>query len=315
MKRYLRIHNIARRRMFALIFGTSIAATAVLLAGCSNLFGGSGKLSLSLTDAPIVASNITGVYLTIDSIDLNVGNTWQPFSGFTGSGTPINLLDFANGLDKSLGTASLPSGTITQIRFNLNIPMLGSTSSNPGCYIQFADGTQKPLFVPSGGQTGYKAIGPFTVPVNGSVNITADFDVQKMVVQTGSGDYILRPAIRLTVADQAGTISGTVSGSNLSSYGSVVVYAYSSGTYSSSELTSTSDTPPFSGAVTSSILDTSSGDTYKLAYLAPGTYNLVVAAFDSTGALVTSPSQPLYAGTSDITVTSGKTTTADITIP
>jgi hypothetical protein len=56
----------------------------------------------------------------------------------------------------------------TQIRFMLDIPEEGSHKANPGCYVKFADNSTEPLFVPSGGETGYKAVGEFTVPDNGT---------------------------------------------------------------------------------------------------------------------------------------------------
>jgi hypothetical protein len=82
----------------------------------------------------------------------------------------------------------------------LDIPEKGSHKANPGCYIEFADNSTEPLFVPSGNETGYKAIGQFTVPVNGTVEVTADFDVREAVVVADSS-YILNPTIKLTVND------------------------------------------------------------------------------------------------------------------
>ena len=77
---------------------------------------------------------------------------------------------------------------------------MGSHKTNPGCYIEFADNSTEPLFVPSGGETGYKAVGQFEVPVNGTVEVTADFDVREAVVVAGSR-YILKPTIKLIVND------------------------------------------------------------------------------------------------------------------
>jgi hypothetical protein len=84
--------------------------------------------------------------------------------------------------------------------------------SNPGCYLEFEDGSTENLYVSSGAQTGYKTVGSFTVPINGSVDVTADFDVRKSVVEAGvTGMYLLKPTIRLVVENQAGQIAGSVS--------------------------------------------------------------------------------------------------------
>jgi len=84
----------------------------------------------------------------------------------------------------------------------LDIPEDGSDKANPGCYLKFTDNSTEPLFVPSGGETGYKAIVHFEVPVNGTVEVTADFDARKAVVVSGSS-YILNPTIKLMINDQS----------------------------------------------------------------------------------------------------------------
>jgi len=99
-----------------------------------------------------------------------------------------------------LGELTLPSGNYTQIRFMLDIQEIGPSPTSPGCYIEFADNSTEPLFVPSGGETGYKGICQFEVPVNGTVEVTADFDVREAVVIANSR-YILKPRIKLIVND------------------------------------------------------------------------------------------------------------------
>ena len=147
---------------------------------------------------------------------------------------------------------------------------------NPGCYIEFADGTQEPLFVPSGYETGWKAVGAFTVPSNGDVAITADFDARKSVIETGvSGFYILKPTIRLIVDDQAGQITGGVT--NIPDGVDVIIYAYEDGVYTSAEEEDPMNdtTARFPNTVTSDGVNDEGN--YHLAFLAPMTYDLVVA--------------------------------------
>ncbi len=158
-----------------------------------------GILKLYLCDAPIDALNVTGVYITIDEIQYHRDGQWITCEEFVGPQT-YDLLELTGGNSTLLGELTLPSGNYTQIRFMLDIPEMGSRPSSPGCYIEFADNSTEPLFVPSGGQTGYKAIGRFEVPVNGTVEVTADFDVRKAVVVAHSF-YILKPTIKLIVND------------------------------------------------------------------------------------------------------------------
>ena len=158
-----------------------------------------GILKLYLCDAPTDAKNITGVYITINETQYHRDGQWITCEDFVGP-QKYDLLELTGGNSTLLGELTLPSGNYTQIRLMLDIQEIGPPPSNPGCYIEFADNSTEPLFVPSGGQTGYKGIGRFEVPVNGTVVVTADFDVRKAVVITHSR-YILKPTIKLIVND------------------------------------------------------------------------------------------------------------------
>ncbi len=158
---------------------------------------GTGTLKLYLCDAPIDAENVTGVYITINEIQYYLDGQWITCEEFEGPET-YNLLELTEGNSALLGELTLPAGHYAQIRFMLDIAEKASSRANPGCYIEFANNSTQPLFAPSGGETGYKAIGYFEVPVNGIVEVTADFDVRKAVVVAGSS-YILKPTIKLIV--------------------------------------------------------------------------------------------------------------------
>lgn len=236
---------------------------------------GTGTLELYLSDAPIDAENVTGVYITINEIQYNLNDQWITCEEFVGP-KKYNLLELTNGNSTLLGELTLPGGHITQIRFILGIPEVGQHPANPGCYIEFADNSTEPLFVPSGNETGYKAIGQFTVPVNGTVEVTADFDVRKAVVVAEF--YILKPTLRLVVNNQAGRISGSIA--NNSSYTDIIVFAYEDGTWADTE----DDDPVypasrFPNAVNSGKM-CDEGD-YTIPLLAAGTYDLVVAGYNS----------------------------------
>jgi hypothetical protein len=156
-----------------------------------------GTLTLYLCDAPLDAENVAGVYITINEIQYHRDDQWTTCEEFVGPQT-CNLLELTGGNSLLLGELTLPVGKYTQIRFMLDIPEKGSRPSSPGCYIEFVDNSTEPLFAPGGGETGYKATGQFEVTANGTVVVTADFDVRKGVVLAGSS-YILKPTIKLTV--------------------------------------------------------------------------------------------------------------------
>lgn len=277
-----------------------------LFTGCEK-DGNTGTLNLSITDAPIDDSNVAGVWLNITEIQYHMSDgEWYTFEGFEGP-KEFNLLELTNGVSELLGSFEMEAGTYTQLRFMLDAPVMGAAAhNNPGCYIEFSDGSTEQLFVPSGHQSGWKAVGAFHVPANGTVDITADFDARKSVIKTGMGSYILKPTIRLMVDNQAGKISGGIT--NIPAGADIVVFAYEDDTYDVSEADApAADTiPRFPNAVTSGIADDEGS--YHLVYLSPMTYDLVVATS------VDGEFGEVLGFVEDVVVESKKTTNAPIDI-
>jgi len=259
-----------------LLVGIILAVLAASVVSCGEA-SGTGTLELYLSDAPTDAENVTGVYITINEIQYHMDDQWTTCEEFEGPKT-YNLLELTDGNSSLLGDLVLPGGHYNQIRFMLDIPEMGQFPANPGCYIEFADNSTEPLFVPStGNATGYKAVGEFTVPINGAVAVTADFDVRKAVV-LGDSHYILKPTIRLVVNNEAGRISGVVV--NNSTYTDIIVFAYEDGTWADTE-----DDEPiglesrFPNAVNSGKM--CDDGHYTIPFLAAGTYDLAVAGYNS----------------------------------
>jgi len=262
---------------------------------------GTGTLALYLSDAPIDAENVTGVYITINEIQYHINDQWTTCEEFESPQT-YNLLELTNGNSTLLGELTLPGGHYNQIRFILDIPEMGQTPASPGCYVEFTDNSTSPLFVPSGNTTGYKGVGQFTVPNNGTVQVTADFDVRK-AVHLADSHYILRPTIRLVVNNEAGRISGSIA--NNSTYTDIIVFAYEDGTWADTE----DDEPVapesrFPNAVNSGKM--CEDGHYTIPLLAAGTYDLVIAGYsgDVFGEVL--------GFVSDVVVESNKTTKQDI---
>ncbi len=251
-----------------------LVLSLVLACGGPSDNGETGTLKLYLTDAPIDADNVEGVYITITEIQYHWEGEWATFEDFEGP-MKFNLLELTGGISVLLGDFELPAGHYTQIRFMLDIPEHGpQPPTSPGCYILFDDDEEEPLFVPSGGETGYKATGAFDVPVNGTVEVTADFDARKAVVLAGAtGRYILKPTIKLVVNDEAGSIRGSIT--DFSDHTNIAVFAYEDGDWQDSEKDEPAgDGNRFPNAVTSYVVDDEGG--FVLAFLAAGVYDLVV---------------------------------------
>ena len=177
-----------------LYLATLVTGLFLISCGDDDNAGSTGTVSMSLTDSPIDADNVESVNVTIIGMEFKMGGSWQMIEGF-GEPQGHDLLTLSEGNSVLLGNFTAGAGEYDGLRFILDAPEQGSSDiSNPGSFISFSDGSEEPLFVPSGGQTGVKSIGNFTVPVNGTVEVTTDFDVRKSVVKAGSsGIFILKP--------------------------------------------------------------------------------------------------------------------------
>ena len=167
-----------------LILYTSFIST-IALQSCTQEadVNGTGTLSLRVTDAPTDAANIAGVYITFDKVEYKHDGKWQEFKAFQGPKT-VNLLELTEGKTELLGDFRVGAGEYSDLRFHLDASANGGSVTNPNTYIEFTDGSLQPLYVPSGTQSGYKSKGTFVVPVNGTVFVTADFDVRKSIVKS-----------------------------------------------------------------------------------------------------------------------------------
>ncbi|MBS3775738.1 MAG: DUF4382 domain-containing protein [Bacteroidales bacterium] len=249
-----------------------------LFSGCEEDTGETGTVALSITDAPLDNDNIEGVWIKVNGLEYHTQDSgWKTFEGYEGP-KEFNLLELTDGVKEMLGTFEMEAGQYNQLRFLMDIPDMGDgRPSNPGCYLMI-NGEKEPLFVPSGGQSGYKAVGAFQVPSNGTVELTADWDARKAVVKAGATDrYILRPTIRLIADNQAGTISGGIS-SIPDDASDIAVYAYEDnvdeGDIDDEAAEPTDEENRFPNAVTSDVADEEGN--YQLNWLAPITYDLVV---------------------------------------
>ncbi len=250
-----------------------------------------GTLTLSMTDAPVDAGDIAGVYISITKVEIGDKASgeveWVELADYSAAPKQLNLLDYTGGLAYEIGQFDIEAGTYNQIRFYLDATEEGQGApTSPGCYIEFTDESTEPLFVPSGSNSGYKAVGAFEVAVNSDTEITVDFDVRKSLHVTGQGQnqrYILQPTLRLIVDSEAGNITGTVNDeSGLIDIHPFAAYAYEDGDWNTDEYnTPDADGNYLMGAVTSTNVDAETGE-FTLAYLAQDVdYIVVIVIFNA----------------------------------
>ncbi len=156
---------------------------------------GSAQMSMRLTDGP---SSYDAVYLDIQQVAITTSGSAEVTLTPVRAGV-YNILQFKNGLDTLLVRASIPAGTVSQIRL-----ILGSNNS------VVISGTSYPLTTPSGQSSGVKLNLHQTLVANGAYTIWIDFDAGASVVATGSGKYMLKPVIRAYDSLSNGQIKGYV---------------------------------------------------------------------------------------------------------
>ncbi|HEY3406067.1 MAG TPA: DUF4382 domain-containing protein [Ohtaekwangia sp.] len=239
-----------------------------------------GKVSIYITDAPIDDANVDAVVIAINKIEMKGPDGWETVKEFE---TPfsINILDYQNGESYFVTEAEIEAGTYTEVRLVLEAADEDDESEEiAGSYIRYKDGSKQALFVPSGSTSGYKVKGAFTLPEEGVVAVTLDFDARRSIVKAGnSGKFLLKPTVRLIANQEAAIINGHIA--EYDQYAQVVVYAYEKGTYESDEATSEDGEALFPNAVTSAKVD--GAGNFKLAFLQPGDYDLIVTSNNSDG--------------------------------
>jgi hypothetical protein len=263
-------------KYLSLILAGLLAVTLISCGGSSGSSdgdGSTGKLSLSLSDAP--APEYQAVYVTIAEIQVHradgADGQWQTI--LTPNAT-YNLLDLINGTTASLGVADLPTGTYTQMRLILaDTPddtenILGDDHPYANYLITSADEAIE-LKVPSGFQTGIKLVHTFDVESGRTVGLVLDFDAGRSVVKAGnSGKWLFKPTIKIIGTLNNATLTGIVTDQSQNALSGVTVSAQ---IYNASAATE-------AGKVTTEASTLTDENGEYLLYLEPGTYTIVVTA-------------------------------------
>ena len=188
-----------------------VLCAALFFGACSksdSAGGGTAQLDLRLTDAP---GAYDALYLDIQGVEFHTDE-----GGWTTVDAVVpgiyNLLELRNGVDTLIARATLPSGTLSQVRF-----ILGEGNA------VVVDGQEHPLKVPSGEQSGLKFNVHQELMPEGSYTVWTDFDAQRSIVHTGNGSYMLKPVIRVFTALTNGRIKGVIAPMELNP----VIYAIS----------------------------------------------------------------------------------------
>lgn len=198
----------------------TLACAAALLAACNGgggddddpalSTGGDGVLTLDIGDAPV--DNLQEVNITVTAIEFggDEGSTSDEAADVIELDSPVtvNLLEYQNGdFFNLLDTVDVSEGEYSWIRLRLDY------DDRPPEVLEKNSLNYKSLDIPSGEQTGLKLQGGGTLVIDGSEDhhYAIDIDLHRSLIQTGNGDYKLRPTYRLIdLNGEVFSISGAI---------------------------------------------------------------------------------------------------------
>lgn len=208
--------------------GLGLAATvAAMLTACGSDGAPStntGTLNLSVSDTPI--KDAAKVCIKFDGVQLKKDDEGPWIDIDFDDPVVINLLANQGAVSETLVSAEVEAGTYAMIRLNVDAVTgngAGVGDADPtdpvcadeenGSYLLTDTGALFNIWVPSGDQTGLKLIKDIIIPVNGSGNYTAEWDLGMSFVAPpglGTAEAIMKPVIKLVANNEVGTLNGTV---------------------------------------------------------------------------------------------------------
>jgi len=157
---------------------------------------GDARLMVRLTDAP---GDYDAVYVDVQDVLVKYsGEEAEVSIGEIEAGV-YDLLELTGGVTVLLADNDVPSGRINQIRL-----VLGDNNTI------VVDGQTHDLQTPSAQQSGLKINVNQVVEANLQYEFILDFNVHESIVVQGNGNYLLTPVIRASLANETGSISGSL---------------------------------------------------------------------------------------------------------
>ena len=164
------------------LFSALVIVLFVALSACKKDSGGESTLRVRLTDAP---ADYQEVNIDLKAINVKLSDdsaAWVALDAIPGI---YNLLGLQNGVDTLIGTKTFSKSTVKEIRL-----VLGSNNT-----IKVNDAVF-PLTIPSGSESGLK------IKINKKLaasieTLIIDFDAALSVHEEGTGDYKLRPVLKI----------------------------------------------------------------------------------------------------------------------
>jgi hypothetical protein len=292
---------------------------ALVLSACGGGGGGSetGRLSLAVTDAPV--DDATSVVVQFSGVAFKrAGAASEVVQNLTPSPRQLDLLQYQGGhAALLLDGVSLPAGDYEWIRL-----MVDNEVGVRDSYIVLTGGEECELRVPSGAESGLKLNRGFSLPADGSVALTIDFDLRKSihappgqrgVAEACTQGYLMRPTLRIVDDANVGAIGGHVDNALITEGCLPKVYVFSGSGMTPDDIEEAdgADADPLVVAGVA-VENGSTAYAYRAAFLPPGPYTAAFTCGDDDPA---ADDTLTFVGTQDVTVQPNLISTVDFAAP
>lgn len=253
------------------------------LAGCSGGSGGdpegTGKIKLSITDAPV--DDVSSVVIQFSGVAFKrAGAEAEVVQNLTPSPRQIDLLQYQEGRAALLlDQVSLPAGSYEWVRL-----IVDNEPNVRDSYLMLGSGQECELRVPSGAESGLKLNRGFTLAAAGSVALTIDFDLRKSLhappgqqgsTPTCTQAYLLRPTLRIVDDANVGAIAGAVDSALITADCLPKVYVFSGANVIADDIEGAGVAPDIDPVVVASVtVGSSDAYAYRAAFIPPGPYSV-----------------------------------------
>lgn len=264
----------------------------LLLAGLGACGGGgddaaeTGRVTVSLTDAPL--DDATAVVIQFSGVVFKrAGSAAEIVQNLASAPRQLDLLQYQQGRAALLlDGVTLPAGDYEWIRL-----IVDNETNVRDSYLVLATGEECELRVPSGAESGLKLNRGFTLPADGSIALTIDFDLRQSVHappgQRGSTPsctqaYLLRPTLRIVDDSNVGAIAGSVDSALVAAECLPKVYVFQGSDAVPDDLEDAGAAPDVDPllVVDVPIANGSTAYQYRAAFMPPGEYTVAFTCGD-----------------------------------
>jgi len=311
--------GIAARSTFfkgALVVGCCVFAAAC---GGGGGQGDTGRLSLSVTDAPVddarsVVVQFRGVAFKRE------GEAPETVQNLDPTPRQIDLLQFQEGRAALL----LDDVTLLAGRYEWVRLIVDNEPNVRDSYLTLESGAECELRVPSGSESGLKLNRGFTLPADGSIALTIDFDLRQSIHappgQSGSGvdctqGYLMRPTLRLVDDANVGAIAGRVDAALVTAGCLPKVYVFDGTGVTPDDIEEVTATTPDVDPLLVAGVNIVNGATqyaYRLAFVPAGNYTVAFTCGDDDP---TNDDTLTFLPAQNVTVQINLVSTVDFTAP